>query len=74
MEHSEICTIIQKAETNGFLRNTIIKLGNKIKCQQQKINNAELNTEDTGQLHYVKANIYEESIFFRIQIKILLFE
>jgi len=45
MAYRELCTITQKAETNGFLRNTIIKLDNRIKCQKQKINNAELNTE-----------------------------
>jgi len=45
MSYRQLCTIIQKAETNGFLRNTIIKLDNKIKCQKQKNHNAELNTE-----------------------------
>jgi hypothetical protein len=44
MAHRELRTIIKKSGTNGFLRNTIIKLDNKMKCQKQK-NNAELNTE-----------------------------
>lgn len=45
MAYRELHTVIQKAETNSFLRNTLIKLDNKIKWQKQKINNAELNTE-----------------------------
>jgi hypothetical protein len=44
MAYRELCTVMQKAATYGFLRNTIINLNIKIKRQIYKMKNSELNT------------------------------
>jgi hypothetical protein len=56
----------KKAETNGFLKNTVMKFDINIK--RIRTNKAELNT--TKQVHCGKGNITDESkYFFKIKSK-----